>query len=420
MRVKFLWIPAVLLLTSCAKKQEEQKEALPAVQVTAVSQATIRKTVAGDGVLFPLEQASIMPKLSAPVQKFYVNRGDHVKAGQLLATLEDRDLIAAADEGKGTLAQAESNLRATEGATVPEAVSKAQTDLDAAREARDSAKKVLDSRVQLQKEGALAQRQVDEAQVSYVQANSNYQAAAEHLRALQSVSKEEQLKTAAAQVEAAKSHYASLDAQASYSKITSPIAGIISDRPVNQGEMAASGAPLLTVMNISQVVARVNVPQADAATVKIGQKALVTQVGVTDGAEGKVIVVSPATDANTTTIQVWIQIPNPGEQLKPGTSVHAAIVAEEYKAATVVPIAAILPGEEGGTAVLAVSSDAVAHKRAVKVGVREGNQAQILSGVNPGEEVVTVGGMGIDDKTKVKIVTTQVEESADDEDDSGK
>jgi len=99
-----------------------------------------------------------------------------------------------------------------------------------------------------------------------------------------------------------------------------------------------------------------------------------------------------------------------------GTSVHAVIIAEEFKAATVVPAAAILPGEEGGTAVLTVGSDSTVRRKTVKVGVREGNQVQILSGVTPGEEVVVVGGLGLDDKAKVKVVTTAVEESADEED----
>ncbi len=183
------------------------------MQVTAVTQATIRRIVAGDGALFPLDQANIMPKIAAPVQKFYVNRGDHVKQGQLLAVLENRDLIAAAAESKGGVEQAESNLRATEGATVPEAVVKAQTDLEAARDARDNAKKVLDSRQQLFKEGALAGRQVDESQLAYSQAQGQYRAADEHLKALQSVSKEEQIKGAAAQVQSAKAHFDSQEAQ---------------------------------------------------------------------------------------------------------------------------------------------------------------------------------------------------------------
>src|SRR6202162_5803744 len=133
---KILLIPVLLvLLSACAKKEEKAEEAPAPVQVTAVTQNTIRRTVAGDGTLFPLDQANVMPKRAAPVQKFYVNRGDHVKQCQLLALLENRDLVPAAAESKGGVDQAESNFRATQGATVPEAVVKAQTDVDADRQA---------------------------------------------------------------------------------------------------------------------------------------------------------------------------------------------------------------------------------------------------------------------------------------------
>jgi HlyD family secretion protein len=405
----------LLMLTACTKPPAKETEAPAPVQVTAVTQATIRRIVKGDGVLFPFDQASVTSKIAAPVQQFAVNRGDHVKKGQLLATLENRDLTSAAAEGQGAVEQADANLRATTGATVPESVSKAQIDVESARDARDNAKKILDSRQELLQQGALARRLVDESQLAYSQAFAQYRNAEEHLKDLQSVSKEEQIKGAAAQVQSAKAHYDSLQAQVAYSRILSPIAGIVADRPVNAGEMAAPGSPLITIVDISRVVARVNVPQADASAVKIGQPATITQPGAAESVEGKVTVVSPAADSNTTTVQVWILIDNTGELLKPGSAVHAAIATEIYKAATVVPVAAILPGEEGGVAVLTVSHDSIAHKRAVKLGVREGNQQQILSGVSPGEEVVIVGGMGIDDKAKVKVVTTAVEES-DDED----
>jgi HlyD family secretion protein len=408
----------LVLLSACAKKEEKEAEAPAPVQVTAVTQNTIRRTVAGDGTLFPLDQANVMPKLAAPVQKFYVNRGDHVKQGQLLAMLENRDLVAAAAESKGGVDQAESNFRATQGATVPESVVKAQTDLDAARESRDAAKKVLDSRQGLFKDGALAGKLVDDAQVAYAQAQGQYRAADEHLKALQSVSKEEQIKGAAAQVQTAKSHYDAQEAQVAYSRIVSPIGGIVSDRPLNVGEMANPGSPVISVMDISRVIARINIPEADATAVKVGQSVVVTQGNNSGEIEGKVKVVSPAADANTTTVQVWVDVPNPGERLKPGTSVHAVIVAEEFKAATVVPAAAILPGEEGGTAVLTVGSDSTVRRKTVKVGVREGNQVQILAGVSPGEEVVVVGGLGLDDKAKVKVVTTQVEEADDEDEDN--
>jgi RND family efflux transporter MFP subunit len=273
---------------------------------------------------------------------------------------------------------------------------------------------VVDSRQQLVQQGALAGRLLDEARVSYAQADSQYRAAEEHLKSQQAV-KQIQIRGAAAQVESAKAHHDSQQAQVAFSRIVSPISGIVADRPLNVGEMANPGSPVITIVDISRVTARIDVPQSEASLVKVGQPAILTRPDSNDEVEGKVTVVSPAADANTTTVQVWIQVENKGERLKPGTAVHAAIATEVYKAATVVPIAAILPGEEGGTAVLTVSSDSIAHKRKVTLGVRDGNQVQILSGANPGEEVVVVGGMGLDDKAKVKVVTTAVEESSQDD-----
>ena len=102
--------------------------------------------------------------------------------------------------------------------------------------------------------------------MAYSQANVQYRDAQEHLKALESVATEEQLKTAAAQVQSAKAHLASQEQQVVYTRITSPISGIVADRPLNAGEMAAPGSPMITIMDISRLVARVNVPQADAAS----------------------------------------------------------------------------------------------------------------------------------------------------------
>jgi HlyD family secretion protein len=410
-----LLIPA-LLLAGCSKPQQAEVEAPAPVQVTAVTQDTIRRTVAGDGVLFPRNQATVVPKIAAPVQRFLVQRGDHVKEGQLLAVLEARDLAATVSESRAQVSQAEANMRGTQSGTVPESIVKAQTDVETAKQTEDAALRLLENRKRLQEQGALALKLVDDAQVAYSTAHGQYQAALEHLRTLQSVGKQEQIKTAEAQVEAARSHLQSTEAQFGYAQIHSPIAGVIADRPLYAGEMAAAGAPLLTVIDISRVVARVNVPQNQASAIKVGDPATLAQPDSPDQLQGKVTIVSPATDVATTTVQVWIEIENPGGRLKPGTSVHALIVTEAIKAAVVVPASAILPGEEGGTAVLTVSPDHVAHRRAVQIGVREGDKVQILNGVRPGEEVVVVGGIGLDDKAKVRVVVPGAPEEADEPD----
>src|SRR3954471_17048321 len=153
-----------LLLAGCSKKEEAETSAPAPVQVTAVKQDTIRRVVAGDGVFFARDQASVMPKIAAPVRRFLVQRGDHVKQGQLLAELEARDLTAGAGESRAQLQQAEANLRSTQSVSVPEAVVKAQADLDAAHQSEQAARRTLDSRRQLFEQGALARRLVDEAQ----------------------------------------------------------------------------------------------------------------------------------------------------------------------------------------------------------------------------------------------------------------
>ena len=153
-----------------------------------------------DGALFPQNQVSMVPKISAPVQSFYVSRGDQFQAGQLLATLENRDLTAAVNQAKGQLAQAEANLSATTSASVPEQVTKAQTDVASAQQAADATRVLLENRRNLFKQGALARKLVDDAEVAYVQAKSQLEAAKEHLRAFCSVGKEEQIKAAQAQV----------------------------------------------------------------------------------------------------------------------------------------------------------------------------------------------------------------------------
>jgi HlyD family secretion protein len=317
--------------------------------------------------------------------------------------LEHADLSAAAAAAKGQLDQAEANYRATASAAVPEAVTKARTDVQSAQEQLDVARKILESRQKLFQEGALARKMVEDQQVLYAQAKAQLESAQEHLRGLQSVGKEEQLKTAAAQVESAKAQLQAAEAQLAYAEIHSPIGGVISDRPLYEGEMAAAGTPLLTVMDIARVVARVNVPQAQAAAVRVGDSATIVHAESGLEVPGKVIVVSPATDAASTTVQVWIQAGNPGEKLKPGTSVHAEIVAGLIENAVVVPVAAILSGKEGGNSVLTVGADSVAHLVSVELGVREGGRQQIASGVEPGQRVVVSGGVGVDDKSKVKV-----------------
>jgi multidrug efflux pump subunit AcrA (membrane-fusion protein) len=403
-RLAFLFYTvALLLLGACSKKEQEGAEPIAPVRVTPVRTDSIQRIVTADAILYARDQASVMPKLSAPVRAFYVNRGDRVQKGQLLAVLENHDLTAAALESKGQYEQAQAVYRNTAAASVPEEMTKAELDVQAAQQSLDAAQKLYQSREQLFQDGALARKLVDEAQVAYVQARSQYETAQQHLRSMQSVSKEEQIKSAAAQVEAARGHYQAAEAQLEYSEIRSPISGIIADRAIYPGEMASAGVPLLTVIDVSKVIARANVPQNQAGLVKVGDRATILPTEGSPETPGKVIVVSPALDPNSTTLQVWVEAQHPGNRLKPGITVRVSIVAETLSEAIVVPLAALLPGGDGTSSVFVVGKDSVVHEQKIEVGIREGSKVQVLSGLAPGQNIVTTGGLGLQDGAKIRV-----------------
>ena len=344
-----------------------------------------------------------MPKITAPVRQFYVNRGAHVKKGQLLAVLESRDLAAAVMDAKGAYDQAAASYRNTASATVPDEAVKAQQDVQAAKQAMDAGQKLLQSREQLFREGALARRLVDEAAVTYAQAKSQYEIAQKHLESQRSVGSAETVKGAQGQMESARGKYQGAEAQLSYAEIRSPIDGVVTDRPIFAGEIASAGTPVITVMDVSRVIARANVPVSQAAYLHVGQPATMAETDAAIEVPGRVTVVSPAVDPNSTTVEVWVEAANPGERLRPGVTVKLSVVAETIKDTVVIPPEAVLPSQEGGSVAMVVGADSTAKERKIEIGVRESDKVQILKGLQPGEKIVTTGGLGLADGAKVTL-----------------
>jgi len=118
-----------------------------------------------------------------------------------------------------------------------------------------------------------------------------------------------------------------------------------------------------------------------------------------------------------------VQADNPEGRLRAGQAVHVAIVAATIDGATLIPAQAVLPSDEGGTMVLVVDDKNVAHRTPVQIGVREPEMVQVLSGVAAGDRVVTVGGLGLDDKASVRVMKPGEKaagEEGDKDDDEGK
>jgi HlyD family secretion protein len=268
-----IFMATAIAISSVACSEEKTPEAIVPVTVATVQKATIQHVIEADAVLFPLQQAAILPKITAPVKKFLVNRGSKVHKGQLLAVLENQDLAAAKEENKGAFEQAEATYVTSTAASLPEEVQKATSDAQFAKEQFDAEQKVYDSRQELFKQGALPRKDMDQAGVALTQGRAQYELAKRHLDSLNAVVKQQELKGFQGQLSSAKGKYMGAQAQYSYSEIRSPIDGVVTDRPLYPGEMPASGVPLITVMDISRVTARAHIPQKDAAALKLGNDA---------------------------------------------------------------------------------------------------------------------------------------------------
>jgi RND family efflux transporter MFP subunit len=395
-------VAGLLVTVGCSSDKGEQEPTVT-VQVAAVEKTTIQHTISTQAILFPRQQAAIVPKLSAPVKKFLVKRGSPVRQGQLLAVLENRDLSAAAQENKGSYEQAQASYETTTAAGLPEEIRKAEADAQQAEQVLDAQEKVFQSRQLLFEQGALPRKELDQSRVDVTQARNQSAISKKHLDALMAIGKQQELKSAAGQLESAKGKYLGAEAQLSYSEIRSPMDGVITDRPLYPGEMAAAGTPLLTVMDISLVIAKAHIPQSDAAALKVGDKGTMTVPGIEEPIAGKVTVVSPALDPNSTTVEVWLEAKNPKRALKPGTSVQLSLTAQTVKDALVVPANSVITTPDGTTAVMLAGSDGRAHQKAVKLGIRNGDDMQILEGVTATDKVVAAGAYGLPDKTKIKI-----------------
>lgn len=402
-RVLILSVGLLTLVAGCSK-QEAPSATVVQVQAATVTEQSISQYVTGDAVLAPIAQAAISPKITAPVRKFYVMRGSRVKQGELLAVLDNAELSAAALDSKGSYEQAQATYNTATKASIPETYQRAVLDVEQTKANLDLAQRIYDSRNSLFKEGDIPRRDLDTARASLVQAQSAYDIAKTHLASAKAVSRADALKAAAGQLASAKGKYRGAEALLRYSEIRSPIDGVVTERPLFAGETAPAGTPLITVMDVSVLLAKTHLPQQQARLLKVGQPASVGVEGMDKPVPGTVSLVSPALDPGSTTIEVWVKVPNKDRSLEAGAQVRVTIVSETITNALVIPKEAMVINPAGKRMTMVIDADNVAHQREIETGITDGNEVQVIRGLKAGERVVTSGAYAMDDGTKVAIV----------------
>src|SRR5256885_11102655 len=191
-------------LASCSRKSEPEAAPVVTVDVAPVLLSQIQRTIRAEGLIYPRQQAAIVPKVAAPIRKTYVQRGARVRAGQLLLELENQDLAGATAENRASYDQAQATFETAARATVPQEVQKADLDARAAKDALDAQQAIYDSRQRLLQEGAIAEKDVNDARANLSQARAQYEPARKRLEGLQGFARDHARKAPAPPRAAAK------------------------------------------------------------------------------------------------------------------------------------------------------------------------------------------------------------------------
>lgn len=392
------------LAAGCSHEEEKKVAPLVEVKIDTVKTADLVERIHVPGTLWPLAQAAVAAKISAPIRELRVRKGSPVKKDEVIAVLENGDVEAARNEAHGSLREFEGSLARLSSGALPGDLERAQAEVSTAKAKLDTAQKIYDRRKTLVDEGAIPTRELLTAESDLTAARNAYAVAQKNLDLLQSQTRQRDIDIARSKVDQARARLAQAEAQVRFTEIRSPLNGVVTEQWMYPGDMAKPDGPIVTVMDLSKVIVRAQVPEAQAAKLQRGQQAEFEPQDMPEKkAAGRISVISAAVEKAARTVEVWVEIDNPKQELRAGSYGRLAIAVQRIPGATVAPRPGIVM-EEGSHdgAAFVVDEKNIAHQRKVKTGVEDNGLLQVLDGLKPGEKIVIEGNYGLPDNTEVK------------------
>lgn len=364
--ITLLLAASMLLLSACnrdgaaAQTKSPASEAVP-VEVALASHGEIVASYSGTAALVADHEAQVTAKTSGVLKKLYVEEGMSVKAGQLLAEIDDADAMAKAKQAEAQMHKAEATFTHAQAAIPKHLIPQYEYEQD--------------------KFDLAAQR---------------------------------------AAYEAAK-------IQLGYTRIVAPVDGVIAERSIKLGNLVQANQNLFRIVGMNPLQAVLNVPERQLGILKAGQPVQL-QADALPGKKfmGTILRIAPVVDAASGTFRVTCQFRDASDVLRPGMFSRIDIVYDQRSDALTVPASALVE-EDGETAVFVVDkapppkpvaakpgekappapvadNGLVAHRQNVKVGYRDGNKVEIVSGISAGARVITVGRNAVRDGTAIVVL----------------
>jgi len=343
---------------------------------------------------------SVYSEVGGELTKVLVEEGESVKAGQVVAQIDDEELQAACARSKAALAVRRARAAQTNAPARPEELHKARTQLEEARVRMKNAEADLARQKRLFKRDVSSREFLDNASMSFAAAEARFNVAKANLELVEKGARDEERAVLAAEVKEAEALVRQAELRLEKATIKAPITGIVDKRYLDQGAYVDTDDPIFRIVDMHTVKVLASVPERDIAAVRPGLR-VDLEVDAHPGRvfAGTVRRISPTVAADSRTAEAEVAIPNEKLLLKPGMFSRLRIILGEKQKAMVVPSDAVLD-REGETYVYVVE-DGKARRRPVTVGLSQDSITEVEAGIAEGEQVVSFGllmlkdGMGV-------------------------
>jgi len=350
------------------------------------------------GSVVPISTVNVSPKSAGQLAALYVDQGDQVKAGQIVARMDSENLKAQLAQAQAQLAQAQAEYKKVRTGSRSEEIGRVRAQVAAAQAQAELNQERAKRYRSLARDGAISQDQLDEVLSGDRSARASLREAQQQLLELTRGSRSEDIESAAAQVKAAQAQVTQAQAQLDDTIIRAPFDGIVTQKyatvgaivtPTTSASTTVSATSTSIVALASGLEIRVNVPETDITQVKNGQRVEIMADAYPDRTfEGRVRLIAPeaVVEQNVTSFQVRVQLVSGQSELRSGMNVDVTFIGERVPQALVVPTVAIVT-RQGQTGVLVPDEQGKEQFRAVTVGLTQDGQTRVLKGLRQGERV---------------------------------
>lgn len=381
-------VVVIVLIVGVAVAFSHGSSKIDPSKLSKVEKGDLAKSVVATGKVEPITKVEVKSKASGIVKKLYVEYGDRVKKGQLLAQLDKIEIEAGVEQSRAALLAAQANLKGSE-------ADFERAKVDAEGPDVPLLKRAYDRNLEMQRGGVVSQSALDDAEKDYRMAVNKQNVARAQMTVLQAKIAQSQ-----AQVAEDQANLKQLEEQLSYTDIVSPIDGIVLSRDVEMGDavssilvLGSSATLVMTIGDTSQVYVKGKVDESDIGRVYLKQPARIKVESFKDKTfNGVVTKISPmgVEKDNVTTFEVRVSIDNPGGELKAEMTANAEIILDEHKNVLQIPEGAIIYDKDRKASIETPDPKGKDGQRkvAINIGISNGAKTEVLSGLKEGDQVI--------------------------------